>query len=59
VAAKWAANTKHDPAHVRHEIEQILQEKSTAPWEGIAGEKFVNVLEINLELHKRYGAPRP
>jgi K+-transporting ATPase ATPase C chain len=59
VAAKWAANTKRNPAHVRQEIEKILQEKSAAPWEGIAGEKFVNVLEINLELHNLYGAPRP
>jgi K+-transporting ATPase ATPase C chain len=56
VAAKWAANTKHDPAQVRQEIKQLLQEKSAAPWGGIIGEKFVNVLEINLELHKRYGA---
>jgi K+-transporting ATPase ATPase C chain len=56
VAAKWAANTKRDPDKVRQEIGQILQEKSAAPWGGIVGEKFVNVLEINLELRKRYGA---
>jgi K+-transporting ATPase ATPase C chain len=56
VAAKWAVNTKRDPDKVRQEIGQILQEKSSAPWGGLAGEKFVNVLEINLELRKRYGA---
>jgi potassium-transporting ATPase KdpC subunit len=59
VASKWAANTKHDPAIVRKEIEQILQENASAPWYGLAGEKFVNVLEVNLELRKRYGAPSP
>ena len=50
---------KHDPAAVRKEIEQILQENASAPWFGLAGEKFVNVLEVNLELRKRYGAPSP
>jgi potassium-transporting ATPase KdpC subunit len=58
VATKWAANTKRDTAHVRQEIENLLQEKSAAPWGGIAGEKFVNVLEVNLELRKRYGTPQ-
>ena len=56
VAAKWAAKTKRNPDKVRQEIGQILQKKSSAPWGGIAGESFVNVLEINLELRKRYGA---
>ncbi len=57
VASKWATNLKRNPADVRKEIEQILQENSTAPWGGLAGEKFVNVLEVNLALRKRYGAP--
>jgi len=57
VASKWAANKKRDPAAVRKEIEQILQGNASAPWGGLAGEKFVNVLELNLELCKRYGAP--
>lgn len=39
------------------EIEQILVNNATAPFGGLAGEKFVNVLEINLELCKRYGEP--
>ena len=58
VASKWAANLKRDPATVQKEIEQILQENASAPWFGLAGEKFVNVLEVNLELRKRYGAPQ-
>jgi K+-transporting ATPase ATPase C chain len=59
VAPQWAANLKRDPNVVRKEIEQILQKNASAPWFGLAGEKFVNVLEVNLELRKRYGAPSP
>jgi potassium-transporting ATPase KdpC subunit len=57
VASKWAVDLKRDPSLVRKEIEQILQKNSSAPWEGLAGEKFINVLEVNLELTKRYGRP--
>jgi len=57
VASKWAENTKRDPAVVRGEIEQILQKNASAPLGGLAGEKFINVLEINLELRKHFGAP--
>ena len=53
VAAKWADDKKRDAADVRKEIEAILQEKAHAPWGGLIGEKLVNVLEVNLELHKR------
>jgi K+-transporting ATPase ATPase C chain len=57
VAAKWAADTKRDPSAIRSEIDQILQADAKAPLAGLVGEKFVNVLEVNLELRKRYGAP--
>jgi K+-transporting ATPase ATPase C chain len=57
VAPKWAANLKRDPNGVRKEIEQILQQNASAPWFGLAGEKFVNVLEVNLKLRQRYGMP--
>ncbi len=57
VSSKWAANLKRDPSGVRKEIERILQQNASAPWGGLAGEKFINVLEVNLELRKRYGAP--
>jgi K+-transporting ATPase ATPase C chain len=57
VASKWAANLKRDPAEVRKEIEEILQKNASAPWGGLIGEKFVNVLEVNLELRNKYGAP--
>ncbi len=57
VAPKWAEDLKRDPAQVRKEIEKILEENASAPWFGLAGEKYVNVLEVNLELNKRYGKP--
>jgi len=57
VASKWATDTKRDPSAVRAEVEQMLQAKAKAPFDGIAGEKMVNVLEVNLELRNRYGAP--
>ncbi|MDR3630687.1 MAG: potassium-transporting ATPase subunit C [Desulfocapsaceae bacterium] len=57
VAAKWAANLHRNPDTVRKEIEQMLQQNASAPFNGLAGEPFVNVLEINLELCKRYGNP--
>jgi K+-transporting ATPase c subunit len=34
-----------------------LEEKAGAPWDGLIEEKLVNVLAVNLELHKRYGDP--
>jgi K+-transporting ATPase ATPase C chain len=58
VAAKWAADLKRDKTTVRKEIEQVVQENASAPWFGLAGEKMVNVLEVNLELARRYGAPK-
>ncbi len=57
VASKRAEDLKRDPARIEKEIEQILRENASAPLGGLAGEKFVNVLEVNLELNKRYGAP--
>jgi len=57
VAAKWADDLHRDPAEVRKEIQHVLDENVSAPWGGLIGEKFVNVLELNLELRKRFGAP--
>lgn len=58
VASRWAADTKRDPAALRTEIDEVLQANAKAPFGGLAGEKLVNVLEVNLELRKRYGAPQ-
>ena len=57
VASAWAAKKKADASAIRKDIEEILQKNAAAPWEGLIGEKFVNVLEINLQLRKLYGAP--
>jgi K+-transporting ATPase ATPase C chain len=57
VALAWAVKKKTDASVVRKDIEKILQKNAAAPWDGLIGEKFVNVLEINLELRKLYGAP--
>ena len=57
VASKWAADTKRDPATVHAEIKKILQDQVFAPFGGLAGEKTINVLQVNLELRKRYEAP--
>jgi potassium-transporting ATPase KdpC subunit len=58
IAAKWADDTKRDAGEIRKEIDQVLQTNASAPFSGLAGEKFVNVLEVNLELCKRYGLPK-
>ena len=57
VAAKWADDKKRDSGAVKKEIDQILQDKAFAPWGGALGDKMINVLEVNLELHKKYGDP--
>jgi potassium-transporting ATPase KdpC subunit len=57
VAAKWAAETKRDPAQVRKEIEELLRQKAEAPLGGLVGVELVNVLEVNLALSNRYHTP--
>src|SRR5579863_5577628 len=57
VASKWATDTKRDAGQVRIEIDQILQTDAFAPLGGLVGERMINVLQVNLELNKRYGAP--
>jgi K+-transporting ATPase ATPase C chain len=57
VSSKWAQDLKRDPAQVRQEIQQLVQRREFAPMYGFWGEKIVNVLELNLDLRNRYGAP--
>ena len=57
VAAKWAAETKQDPAAIRKDIETLLRKKSEAPLGGLVGVDLVNVLEINLALIEQYRPP--
>ena len=49
--------TKRDPGEVRRDIEALIQQKTFAPAGGLFGVPMVNVLELNLELRKRYGEP--
>jgi potassium-transporting ATPase KdpC subunit len=57
VADAWAKDTKRDPGQVRHDIEELLQQHTFAPAAGLFGVPMVNVLELNLELRKRFGEP--
>lgn len=57
VAAKWAEATHRSVAVVQNEIEGILRDRAFFPLGGLTGvdERLVNVLEINLALHSRFG----
>jgi K+-transporting ATPase ATPase C chain len=57
ISGKWAQDLKRDPVQVRSEIDQMVHEHAFAPMYGLWGEQIVNVLDVNLELRKRYGAP--
>lgn len=57
VAASRAKNVNRDPAQVQREIKGILEQNATAPGGGVFGPKLINVLEVNLQLQSRYGAP--
>src|SRR5262245_34824485 len=54
VASTSAERLKRDPEAIRKEIEDVLNQKAGAPLFGLAGVKMVNVLEVNLELKKKY-----
>ena len=58
VSAKWAEDLKRSAGDVKAEIESVLQKEAKAPLGGLAGEKLVNVLELNLVLRGRYGEPK-
>jgi K+-transporting ATPase ATPase C chain len=58
ISAKWASDLKRNPESVRNEIENMVQNNTFAPLGGLAGEKMVNVLKVNLELRNKYGTPQ-
>lgn len=58
VSSKWAADLKRNPVEVRTEIADILEKNSFAPLNGLAGEKMINVLQVNLALRSQYGVPQ-
>ncbi|WP_141710922.1 potassium-transporting ATPase subunit C [Paraburkholderia nodosa] len=57
VAAAWAKDTKRDPAMVRAEISAMLHDTAHAPLAGLVGEPMVNVLQMNLDLRRKFGSP--
>lgn len=54
VAKAIAQIVQRDITEVHDEVAQIMQDKTLAPFGGLAGDALVNVLELNLELKKRY-----
>jgi K+-transporting ATPase ATPase C chain len=58
VAGAWAKDLARDPGQIRREIEKVLRQKTFAPLDGLWGVPMVNVLEVNLELRKKFGEPR-
>jgi K+-transporting ATPase ATPase C chain len=56
VVSKWSALTHRDKSLVQEEILQILNVNEFAPLNGLAGERMVNVLKVNVELQKRFKA---
>jgi K+-transporting ATPase ATPase C chain len=50
VADAWTKKTGADPAEVRKTIAELLKQKATAPFGGLAGVELINVLEVNLAL---------
>jgi K+-transporting ATPase ATPase C chain len=55
IADKWAELTGEDAMRVRGEIRTILEKHAHSPMWGLAGVPLVNVVEVNLELHRRFG----
>jgi K+-transporting ATPase c subunit len=52
-----AREAKRNPADVQREITALLNANASAPGFGLFGPKMINVLEANLQLRARYGAP--
>jgi K+-transporting ATPase ATPase C chain len=46
-----------DASRLRPHIERLINQMSSSPLAGLAGEPLVNVLELNLELDRRFPVP--
>ena len=55
---KMGGRSEKESVEVRKEVENILEKNSFAPLDGLAGEKMVNVLQVNLDLRNQYGTPQ-
>jgi K+-transporting ATPase ATPase C chain len=56
VATEWSDKKSLDKKKVEKDIEQLLHDKAFTPLLGYGGEPLVNVLEVNLALHEKYGS---
>ncbi len=56
VANAWALKLHQPSAKLKSEIATLINANAAAPFNGLIGEKIVNVLELNLALRKQYGA---
>jgi K+-transporting ATPase ATPase C chain len=54
VASKWALLLHRGKTPVREEIREVVRANTFAPLKGLAGEKMVNVLKVNIELQRRF-----
>jgi K+-transporting ATPase ATPase C chain len=59
VAKKWASRLKRDSHEIENEITDLLEKQASAPLYGLAGEKIINVLEVNYALYQRYENREP
>jgi potassium-transporting ATPase KdpC subunit len=57
VANKWAQDLKRNPGQVKSEIQSMLDARQFSPGGGLFGVPLINVLQMNLALRERYGAP--
>jgi K+-transporting ATPase ATPase C chain len=58
VVAKWAADLKRNPATIKNQVEEMIQNNTFAPMGGLFGEKMVNVLQLNIDLRNQFGSPQ-
>lgn len=54
IASAWGLKLQQDPAIIKEEIMEILKENASRPLMGLAGEAFVNVLELNIKLEQHF-----
>jgi K+-transporting ATPase ATPase C chain len=50
-------DTEREPATLRAQIGAMLRDTAHAPFAGLIGKPLVNVLEVDLDLRRRYGPP--
>jgi K+-transporting ATPase ATPase C chain len=54
VASKWAQLSHLDQTQVREQIRRILEANAFLPLRGLAGDKMINVLKVNIQLQRRF-----